>query len=401
MVSDTNLTPDTGLIETRRLCVRHSGKIPFVTAPTDIVVIGAGIVGCAVAYELARRGASVQIVDDRPAGMGATQASAGVLAPYIEAPEAGPLLELTVRSLDLFDKFITRVTSVSGVPVMYRRTGTLDVAMHDDMMRRFATTADALAARGVSAELLDAQRVRAEEPHLTGDVRGGLLIASHGFVAAADLTRALATAARRHGAQLIERGRVRRISRSGGDLIVDTDRGPLTGNGVVLAAGSWSGQIEIDGTAGRVPVRPVRGQLLHLGWTGPRIRRVTWSERCYLVPWDDGTLLVGATVEEAGFDERTTAAGVRDLIEAACELVPDAWTASVVSAKAGLRPASADQLPVIGASSRLPNLMYATGHYRNGVLLSPLTAQLVADAMLEDRIDPLMAATSPQRFGDL
>lgn len=370
-------------------------------APTDIVVIGAGIVGCAVAYELARRGASVQIVDDRPAGMGATQASAGVLAPYIEAPETGPLLELTARSLAMFDKFITRVTSVSGLPVMYRRTGTLDVARQDETMRRFATTADALVARGVSAELLDAQRVRAEEPHLTGDVRGGLLIASHGFVAAADLTRALATAARRHGAQLIEHGRVRRISRSGADLIVDTDRGPLTGNGVVLAAGSWSGQIEIDGTEGRVPVRPVRGQLLHLGWTGPRIRRVTWSERCYLVPWDDGTLLVGATVEEAGFDERTTTAGVRDLIEAACELVPHAWTASVVSAKAGLRPASADQLPVIGASSRMPNLMYATGHYRNGVLLSPLTAQLVADAMLEDRIDPLMAATSPQRFGDL
>jgi glycine oxidase len=169
----------------------------------------------------------------------------------------------------------------------------------------------------------------------------------------------------------------------------------------VLAAGSWTGQIEIDGAGARVPVRPVRGQLLHLGWTGSQIKRVTWSERCYVVPWEDGTVLVGATVEEAGFDERTTTSGVRDLIEAACQLMPHAWTASVVAAKAGLRPATTDELPVIGWSARMPNLMYATGHYRNGVLLSPLTAQLVADAMLEDRIDPVMTATSPQRFGDL
>ena len=370
-------------------------------APSDIVVIGAGVVGCAVAYELARRGASVQIVDDRPAGMGATQASAGVLAPYIEAREEGPLLDLTTRSLDLFDKFIARVSSVSGIPVIYQRTGTLDVALSEDTVRRFRQSAAMLAGRGVAAELLDSERARAEEPHLTGDVLGALAIPSHGFVGASDLTRALAAAARRHGAQLIEHGRVVRISRNKRELVVVTERGSLSGNGVVVAAGSWSGQIEIEGATVRVPVRPVRGQLVQLAWNGPRLRRVTWSERCYLVPWEDGTLLVGATVEEAGFDERTTTAGVRDLIEAACELVPHAWTATFVGPRAGLRPTSADELPVIGMSSRIPNLMYATGHYRNGVLLSPLTAQLVADAMLEDRIDPLLSATSPGRFGSL
>jgi len=148
-------------------------------------------------------------------------------------------------------------------------------------------------------------------------------------------------------------------------------------------------------------VRPVRGQLLHLGWTGTPLRRVTWSERCYLVPWEDGTLLVGATVEEAGFDERTTAAGVRDLLDAACDVVPRAWNAGFLAARAGLRPASADGLPVIGPSSVVPNVMYATGHYRNGVLLAPLTAQLVADAMLENRVDPLLTMVSPARFGEL
>src|SRR5262249_3331492 len=146
---------------------------------------------------------------------------------------------------------------------------------------------------------------------------------------------------------------------------------------------------------------PVRGQLLTLGWTGTPLRRVTWSHRCYLVPWDDGTLLVGATVEEAGFDERATVAGVRDLLDAASELVPHAWRAGFRVAPVGLRPAPADDLPVIGASSIAPNVMYATGHYRNGVLLAPLTASLVADAMLEDRVDPMLAPVSPARFGEL
>ena len=369
--------------------------------PSDIIVIGAGIVGCAVAHELARRGASVEIVDERPVGMGATQASAGVLAPFIEARDGSPLLELTMRSLDLFDDFVARVAADSGVPLAYRRTGTLDVAVTDADMRALRETAEVLARRDVPALLLDAAGVRAEEPQLGDGAVGGLLIDAHGYVAAGDLTRGLVTAARRHGAQLIEQSRVRRIVRSDGDLVVETDRGSLVGNAVVLAAGSWSGDIAIEGVTTPVPVRPVRGQLLSLGWTGTPLRRVTWSSRCYLVPWDDGTLLVGATVEEAGFDERATVAGVRDLLDAASELVPHAWSAGFRAARVGLRPATPDNLPVIGPSAVLPNLIYATGHYRNGVLLAPLTAKLVADAMLDNRIDPLLASVSPARFGAL
>jgi glycine oxidase len=372
------------------------------SGPADIVVIGAGVVGAAVACELARRGASVEIVDDRPVGMGATQASAGVLAPYIEAREGSPFLDLTVRGLGLFDNFVERVIAESGLPVPYHRTGTLDIATDDREMSALRTTAEVLARRDVAALLLDAQAVRAEEPQLGDGAVGGLMIESHGFVAAGDLTRALVAAARRLGAQLIEPSRVRRITRLHGDMIVETDRGSLTSNAVVLAAGCWSGQIAIDGNVhATVPVRPVRGQLLHLGWTGTPLRRVTWSGRCYLVPWDDGTLLVGATVEEAGFDERTTVAGVRDLLDAVCEIVPHAWTAGFRGARVGLRPATPDNLPVIGPSGAVPNLMYATGHYRNGVLLAPLTAQLVADAMLDNRIDPMLTPLSPSRFGDL
>jgi glycine oxidase len=377
------------------------GYKQFVSPPTDIIVVGAGIIGCAIAHELARRGASVEVVDERPIGMGATQASAGVLAPFIEADEGSPLLDLTVRSLDLYDDFISRTASDSGIAIPYRRTGTLDVAVDDSELRALQKIADALKHRGVPALMLDAQTVRTEEPHLGAAAAGGLLIEAHGFVAARELTRALAAAARHAGAQLIEQGHVRRIARRDGDMIVETDRGSLTGNAVVLAAGSWSSAIAIEGVSARVPVRPVRGQLLSLAWGGTPLRRVTWSRRCYLVPWEDGTTLVGATAEEAGFDERATVAGVRDLLDAACDLTPHAWTATFGGARVGLRPATPDGLPAIGASKVAPNLVYATGHYRNGVLLAPLTAQLVADLLLDNRVDRALDAVRPERFGAL
>ena len=369
--------------------------------PPDIIVVGAGIVGCAVACELARRGAAVQIVDERTVGMGATQASAGILAPHIEITSPAAFLDLAVRSLNLFDDFIARTQADSGISVPYRRTGTLHVATSDEGMRGLRSAVARLEARRVIPGLLDAQTVLDEEPCLSPDVVGGLVVPSHGFVAAGDLTRALAGAARRNGAQVIEGSRVRRIVCTNGDVVVETDRGPLAGSAVVLAAGSWSGHIEIAGLPARAPVRPIRGQLLRLAWKGPMIRRVVWSERCYLVPWDDGTLLVGATVEDAGFDERTTVAGVRDLLEAACEIAPGARMAGFIDARAGLRPASADLLPIIGSSRVFPNLMYATAHFRNGILLAPVTAAMVADAMLDHRIDPALAAVSPQRFGEL
>jgi glycine oxidase len=368
------------------------------SAPSDVVVVGAGVIGCAVAYELSRRGASVQVVDDRSVGMGATQASAGVLAPYIEAEAGGAFQDLTVRGLGLFDDFVAQVSADGGHSISYRRTGTLEVVSDPDRLLALRNAAARLEAQGVPVGVLDAAAAHAEEPYLSADIAGAVVVASHGFIGAAELTRALAAAARRHGAQLVEHSRVRRIATVGADVVVETDRGPLKGNAVVLAAGSWSGQIAIEGVA-PPPVRPIRGQLLQLAWNGPPLRRVVWGERCYLVPWDDGTLLVGATVEDAGFDERVTAAGVRDLLEAVCDLVPHAWTAGFAGARVGLRPATSDGLPIIGPSRVVPNLMYATGHYRNGILLAPLTARLVADAMLDGRLDPDLAITDPGRFG--
>jgi glycine/D-amino acid oxidase-like deaminating enzyme len=225
----------------------------------------------------------------------------------------------------------------------------------------------------------------------------------HGFVAAAELTRSLVTAAQRFGATFVDSGRIARVTRDAAGLSLHTGgETPRTfrGGSAVVAAGSWAGAVGIEGVHNTVPVRPIRGQLLYLRWLGaPPLRRVLWSDRCYIVPWQDGTVLVGATEEDVGFDERTTLAGVQGLIDAACELLPHAWTASLLAAKVGLRPGTPDHVPIIGWSDALPNLMYATGHYRNGILLAPLTAELVANAMLDGHLDSMLELTRPQRFG--
>jgi glycine oxidase len=369
---------------------------------SNILVVGAGIVGCAVAYELARRGASVQVVDDRLPGMGATQASAGMLAPYTEAKDRNALfLDLAVRSLELYDDFVARVSRDAGASVGYSRVGTIEIAATAQRMIELRDIASRLAGRGVALEVLDAPAARAQEPELGDEVAGALLIGAHGYVNALALTHALFTAARCFGATFVEGGRVTRISRRGSDLQVEADNRLHTAQTVIVAAGSWSGRIEIEGAAA-LPVRPVRGQMLHLTWkTSPRLRRVTWGEHCYLVPWDDGTLLVGATMEEVGFDEKTTTAGVQDLLSAACALVPHVRDAGFLGARVGLRPGTPDAMPIVGWSRNTPNVMYATGHFRNGVLLAPLTAQIVADAVLAGRMDPALEAIGPHRFGEL
>jgi glycine oxidase len=233
---------------------------------------------------------------------------------------------------------------------------------------------------------------------LTEAVQAGLYVPDHAFVAAPQLVAALAEGARVRGASLVT-ARVTQVKARDEGLSVDTDEGSFHAAWVILAAGSWSGAIDVEGGPA-LPVRPVRGQLLRLAWIDSHLRHTTWSARCYLVPWPDGTLLVGATVEEAGFDERTTVAGVRDLLDAACEVVPTAWKAGFIDSRAGLRPASPDGLPIVGPSTRLPGLIYATAHYRTGVLLAPLTARLVTALVLGEPADPALDALAPKRFGE-
>jgi glycine oxidase len=361
-----------------------------------VTVVGAGIIGCAIAYELASRGADVRLVDPRGTGQGASRASAGMLAPRIEG-HSPALLRLGLASLDLYDTFVARVAADSQRRVEYRRCGTLQVALTEDEARHLSAERDALAEGAIDHLWLDAAAVRRLEPSLADGVLAGLLIPDHGYVGVATFIAALSEAAGRFGASLSST-QVRGVSSGSRGVEIVTSDATLESDIVVLAAGSWSGGIPV-GSAPTTPVHPVRGQLLQLYFEHPPLSHVVWGASGYMVPWQDGHLLVGATVEDVGFDEGVTIEGVQRLLECAQTLLPAAPSARCDGARAGLRPATPDELPIIGASSTMPGVYYATGHYRNGILLAPLTALMIADLILSGQERPESALVQPARFG--
>lgn len=362
----------------------------------NVTIVGAGVIGYAVGCELASRGAEVRIIDPRGAGGGATRASAGILAPYIEG-HAERLLRLTVCSLGQYDAFVDRVSAAAGQPIEYRRTGTLEVARDEADAERLALAAGRLAAAGVPHTYLDGDAARRLEPALTATAARALLVPQHGYVGVATLMSALAAAASRHGVALVV-APTQRIEPAGDRVHVVTPAGRFASDAVVVAAGSWAGQLSMA-PALPPPVRPIRGQLLHLRFAEAPVSRVIWSAGVYAVPWQDGSLLVGATSEDVGFDESATAGGVRDLLERAAAVLPVTRTGRFEGVRVGLRPATADELPVIGPSSTMRSVYYATGHYRNGVLLAPLTAAMLSDLILDGRERPELALVRPDRFG--
>jgi glycine oxidase len=368
-----------------------------VARAADVIIVGAGIIGCAIAREMTRRGAQVRVFEARAVGAGATQASAGVLAPYIEAPRQGPLLDLAVRSLQMYDAFVQELREDSGVAIEYRRAGTMEVATEAGTANQLASMIAESVLADAGAEWLPPVLAREREPSLPDSIHGALLIRAHAYVAATQLTEALTWAALRHGAEF-ETGR--RVSSVRGDAegveVVAEDGSTWNADAAVIATGSWT--VPVDGVVPAPPLRPVRGQLLRLSWRGEPMRHVIWGPDCYVVPWNDGTVLVGATVEDVGFDERTTAAGVRDLLDAACELLPAAWGATFIDARVGLRPATPDGLPLLGPAAGAPRIVYAGGHYRNGVLLAPITGALVSAWLLDKQTDEAFAALTPDRF---
>lgn len=357
----------------------------------DIVVVGAGIIGCAIARELAARGTSCTVVDERAVAGGATRASAGMLAPYVEAHQQGPLLDLAIGSLALYDGWIAALRRDADLDVEYRRIGTLEVAL--DPARAAELRHNATAHPGVTMTWMDPPDAVRAHPAL-GANAGALFTPTHGYVAAPQLATALARAAERQGTRFL-RAAVRRITRHGPSFRVATTDGDLDASVIVLAAGAWTNAIEGVRTP---PLRPVRGQLLQLGWQGDPLASIVWGPDCYIVPRTDGSLLVGATVEDAGFDERTTAGGIGALLDAACRLLPDTKRATFLDARAGLRPATPDALPVIGPDPDASGIVHASGHYRNGVLLAPITARVIAEWIVEGKTDRCFDAFGPHRF---
>jgi len=360
-----------------------------------VIVVGAGVIGCAVAYELARRGAQVQIIDGRPPGRGATFASAGILAPAVEGHHPD-LLHLTSCSLAAYDDFMARVQRDAGVDVEYARTGTLQVAFTSEQAAVLSESAARCAASGIAHTLLDAAGARALEPSVSNAVISALHVRAQGFVSAEQLVSALVQAAVRRGAT-VTNSRVEQIDETPNGAAVVTSSERLDADAVVVATGSWP--FDSLRSLRAWPVRPIRGQLLHLQVDEPIASSVLWGPDCYIVPWRNRTTLVGATVEDVGFDESATVEGVRWLLTAAVAVAPVLDRARFLEVRVGLRPKTEDELPAIGRSSTMQHVFYATGLYRNGVLLAPLTATMVADLVVEGREHADLARVRPDRFG--
>jgi len=357
-----------------------------------ISVVGAGIVGSAVAHALAARGATVDLLDARGVGLGATRASAGILAPHIEG-HIPQLRKLAVCSLALYDEFIRQVQQDSGLPVEYHRSGSVQVALDGEEAASLAETAESLRTAGVECSFLDEDGARRIEPALSPHVIAALVVPSHGHVRAAQLTDALAAAAQARGARL-STSAVLGIDGGQTAARITTSTGTIESDAVVVASGSWM----IDSRPSEPPaMTPIRGQLVHVQADTVVATRVVWGRDCYLVPWRDRSVFIGATVEDVGFDDRTTVDGVRRLLNAAAHLVPSLGRAHIEQVRVGFRPKGRDELPTIGHSATMPSVFYAVGHYRNGVLLAPLTASLVADLVLEGRARPELALVSPAR----
>ena len=362
-----------------------------------IVVIGAGIIGAAVSEALDLRGAEVTILEMRGPGRGASQASAGMLAPYTEASDHRALLDLGIRSLDLFDELVMRLTERTRRRIEYQRSGTLEVGFDERECARLQALIPILSELGVAAEWWSPPTLFEREPALARSARAGLFVPAHGFVGVSDLVAALLESARWAGATLVSPVEAVTVEEGRDAVAVRASDTRYEADRVVLAAGQWAARVRIAHVR-PLPVKPVRGQLLHLV-TSPEARpeRVVWGPRCYAVPWADGSLLVGATVEDAGFDEHATVEGIQALTSAITELLPATNRARLEAVRVGLRPALPDHLPAVGPFEAAPRVVAATGHFRNGVLLAPLTAAVVSRYVLDGVSDESFDVTSPDR----
>jgi glycine oxidase len=359
-------------------------KAPLPDKPYDVAVVGGGIIGLACAWSAARRGLSVVVLERDRLGSGASEVAAGMLAPVTEADFGeDDLLELNLAAAERWPAFAAELAAASGLGTGYRETGALVVAADRDDAEELQRLAELHAALGLPSRWLGPREARALEPGLSPRVRGAIHAPRDHQADPAATVRALAAACRNTGVELREHVEVAALVRTGGAVTgVATATAEVLARTVVVAAGAWSAGLAPDAP----PVRPVKGQIASLRARDPALApaHVLRTPRCYLLARDDGRVVLGATVEERGFDATTTADGVFRLLEAAREVLPDVGELEWTGVRAGLRPGTPDNLPVVAPGAD-EGLVWATGHYRNGVLLAPVTGETVADILTAER----------------
>lgn len=372
----------------------------------DVCVIGGGIMGLSIAHELVRRGRQVTVLEASGIGeRAATGTAAGMLAPASEADLADPrLTEFALASHELYPQWINDIESESGLETGFDQAGTVWVALHRDHAVLIDRLCEFQRERGLHAEPQTTAQLRAIEPMVSPGAVGGILLHDDWQVDPRKLLTALTTLLRQAGATIEESSPVDcvRPGDAGFEVSVkrDGEQQVYHARQVVLAAGAWTHRIKRESIEPQspLPLRPVKGQVVRLRGNESIIDRVVRTPDVYIVPRSDGELVIGATMDEHGFDDRPTAGGMLDLLREAWRTVPGIYELEFVETTVAFRPALRDHLPSIGALE-MPGLFIATGHYRNGIELAPITAKLTADLVCDDTADSaLLEALKPDRF---
>lgn len=362
----------------------------------DVVITGGGVIGLTIARALAQRGVrDVCLIERAALGTEASFAAAGMLLPQVEAATEDDFFTLACSSRDLYPAFAAALQNETGIDVELDTTGTLYLALNDRDLEEIEKAFDAQSRAGLAVELLSATDARALEPCISDAARAALLFPKDIQVENRRLLNALANSVSNLGVTVMTETNVESLIIERNRVTgVQTNRGPVNCAKVVIAAGTWSGFIRHT----YVAIEPVRGQMVCLEASPSLTRHILFSPRGYLVPRRDGRLLAGSTSEHAGFARSVTAGGISSILQHAHEISPAVAKLTVIDTWAGLRPRSPDGLPVLGPCVEIDGLFYATGHYRNGILLAPITGELISEAIVAGATSPLLAPFSPERF---
>ena len=372
----------------------------YTKGSADVVIIGGGVIGLAIARGLALRGAGdVCLIERGTLGAEASFAAAGMLLPQVEADAEDDFFKLACRSRDLYPSFAAALREETGIDVELDTTGTLYLALNEHDNEEIEKRCGWQKRAGLSVDLLNVAEVRELEPCISESALGALLFPDDIQVENRRLLSALANSVNNLGVRVFTETNVESLEMKRDRVEgVQTSRGPIRCKSIVIAAGTWSSFLLRSSVLPDPGMQPVRGQMICLESKPHLTRHVLYSPRGYLVPRQDGRLLAGSTSESAGFAKRVTAGGISSILQNTLEISPAIAELAVVDTWAGLRPRPADGLPVLGACGEIDGLFYATGHYRNGILLAPLTAELITEAIMAGVTSPLLAPFSPDRF---
>lgn len=362
----------------------------------DVAIAGGGLIGASIAFELAQAGLRVGLFDSQQPGAESSWAAAGILSPAPENAGMVSTVPLGRASLAMYPEFISAIEEISEIAVGYRPKGTVEAFFSGDAQAKLSTVIALHHGLGLKAEPLSADDARELEPALSEDLEAAVLRPEEACVDNRELTRAALIAAERAGVKIFPGSTVRCISRKNqrcDGLMVGEEH--IEARWTVIAAGCYSAKI--TGAEPYAPVQPAKGQMLALRAKNIEIDRVLWSEQVYLVPRNDGRIVAGATVEYVGFEKGVSAGAMHKILAGAIELAPALADAQIEETWAGLRPDSPDHLPIIGPTD-VNGLLIATGHFRSGILLAPITARLLREWITKQSVSVDWARFSPMRF---